>query len=55
MLTTTTPLQFATTSVGVASSMNHDSEISQIPLEDFDPPKNTLNTTFSTIGTGNPA
>jgi len=53
-LTTATPLEFATNSIGVASStMNQDH--SQIHLEDFDLPKTSSNTTCPTNGTGNPA
>ena len=56
---TATPLEFATTSVGVISStMNQDSQLSQIHLEDFDLPKSSSNTTYPTApanSTGNPA
>jgi len=57
MLTTVTPLEFATMSVGVESStMNMDSQLSQNHLEDFDLPKSSSNTTHPTTNsTGNPA
>jgi hypothetical protein len=58
ILTTTTPLEFATTSVGIefSTTMNQDhSQISQIHLEDFDPSKSSSNTTCPAAdGTGNP-
>jgi len=61
MLTTTTPLEFATMSVVVESfTMNQDSQVSHTnPLEDSDLPKSSSNTkhptTTTTNGTGNPA
>ena len=57
MLATTTPLEFASMSVGVESStMNQDSHLSHNPLEGFNLPKgsNTKNLD-PTNDTGNPA
>ena len=54
--TTVTPLEFATMSVGVeTSTMNQESQLSHIHLDDFDPPKSSSNTSRPTNGTGNPA
>jgi len=56
MLTTAAPLEFAGMSVGVESStMNQESQLSHIHLQDFDLPKSSSNTTRPTNGTGNPA
>lgn len=55
ILTTTAPLEFATTSAVEFSTTNQDSHLSQIHLEDFDPSKTSSNTTCPTNCTGNPA
>ena len=54
ILTTATPLEFAGMSVE-SSTMNQESQLSHIHLEDFDPPKSSSSTTRPTNGTGNPA
>lgn len=56
MLAATTPLEFATMSVGVDSSTtNQDSHLPHNPLENSDLPKGSSNTKDPTDDTGNPA